>query len=242
MDLVHVGNNNGLIDKSINQVEEARDLISIIYFVAKRTAKAIRRTNLFRSITDSVIMHTDVDACLIDINYKKKQKIILVSTGKEFGKISPSVQNIRQIDGIFIFSSKADRYSWPKDRITGIFAKEEDMISALNIQIRIVQEQLQVFSFYRRHQRYVRNLAEASTSFLWFHIFKEMLLRLPHDDAAKKDMLDASRHYYRNNIQELKRIDEFERNYQSENAIQWYTKNSFLYSLLNKPLRTEDVE
>ncbi|CAF1298873.1 unnamed protein product, partial [Rotaria sordida] len=96
--------------------------------------------------------------------------------------------------------------------------------------------------FYRHNQRYIRKLTDTSAEFLWFHVFKDVVIRLPHDVHTKQEMLDASRHYYRNNIQELKRIDEFERMYQSEEAIKWYTKNSFVYRLINKALRTEDVE
>lgn len=55
-------------------------------------------------------------------------------------------------------------------------------------------------------------------------------------------MLDASRHYYRDNICELQRINEFERCYKCEDAINWYTKNSFVYHLINKVLRTENIE
>lgn len=55
-------------------------------------------------------------------------------------------------------------------------------------------------------------------------------------------MLDASREYYRDNRSELERINQFERTYRCEDAIQWYTKNSFVYRLINKALRTKDIE
>ncbi|CAF4518106.1 unnamed protein product [Rotaria sp. Silwood2] len=108
--------------------------------------------------------------------------------------------------------------------------------------MKIIEDQLQSFSFCRRYQRYVRKLTDTSAEFLWFHIFKHVVIRLPHDEYAKQETLDASRHYYRKNIQELKRIDDFEQVFRSEEAIKWYTKNSFVYRLINKALRTEDVE
>ena len=55
-------------------------------------------------------------------------------------------------------------------------------------------------------------------------------------------MLDASRHYFHDNIRELERIDEFERLYISEGTIQWYTRNSFVYRFIIIALRTKDVE
>ncbi|UJR12633.1 hypothetical protein I4U23_016808 [Adineta vaga] len=83
---------------------------------------------------------------------------------------------------------------------------------------------------------------DKSADFLWFHVFKDVLIRLPHDEQTKQEMLNASRHYYRNNRQELERINEFERTYEPKDSIKWYTKNIFVYRLINKALRTEDVE
>jgi hypothetical protein len=40
----------------------------------------------------------------------------------------------------------------------------------------------------------------------------------------------------------LNKSTEFERSYSREKAIEWYTDDCFLYKLLNKALRTEDIE
>jgi tetratricopeptide (TPR) repeat protein len=40
----------------------------------------------------------------------------------------------------------------------------------------------------------------------------------------------------------LKQIEEFRQTYKSEDAIHWYTKESFVYRLLNTSLRTENIE
>ncbi|CAF1573541.1 unnamed protein product [Rotaria sp. Silwood1] len=59
---------------------------------------------------------------------------------------------------------------------------------------------------------------------------------------AKKQMLDICRNYYRGNLRQLTTIDEFERHYQSIEAIRWYTKQSFIYKLVNKALKSEDID
>jgi hypothetical protein len=48
--------------------------------------------------------------------------------------------------------------------------------------------------------------------------------------------------YYRGNKKELENIQQFEKTYTSNNAIQWYTKDCFICRLINKALRTEDIE
>ncbi|CAF3228373.1 unnamed protein product [Rotaria sp. Silwood2] len=55
-------------------------------------------------------------------------------------------------------------------------------------------------------------------------------------------MVDACRDYYRGNRTVLAKIDEFERTYHIDDCIRWYTKDTFVYKLINKALRTQDVE
>ena len=44
------------------------------------------------------------------------------------------------------------------------------------------------------------------------------------------------------NIRCFSDIEEFKRNYISSDAINWYTRQSFVYQLINRALRTEDSE
>jgi len=39
----------------------------------------------------------------------------------------------------------------------------------------------------------------------------------------------------------LNQISEFEKNYTASNALSWYTRNSFLYRIINKALRTQNM-
>ncbi|CAF1555501.1 unnamed protein product [Didymodactylos carnosus] len=62
------------------------------------------------------------------------------------------------------------------------------------------------------------------------------------DANARQQLITFCCHYYRGNTKEQRHIDESERDYTAANAIHWYTKQSFLYRLVNKALRTEDIE
>ncbi|CAF5175235.1 unnamed protein product, partial [Rotaria sp. Silwood1] len=54
-------------------------------------------------------------------------------------------------------------------------------------------------------------------------------------------MIDACRLYCRGNSKELKFIDGFDRTYRSVDAIRWYSKQCFVYKIVNKALRCEDI-
>jgi hypothetical protein len=52
---------------------------------------------------------------------------------------------------------------------------------------------------------------------------------MPKTAEAKKTMVTTCRNYYRGNLTELANIDDFDKTYRSENAIPWYTKETFVY-------------
>ena len=58
---------------------------------------------------------------------------------------------------------------------------------------------------------------------------------------AKRQMLRECRAYYRNDPLQLAQIAEFERNYEPKDVIRWYTKPGFLFYLVNKALRSQDI-
>lgn len=65
---------------------------------------------------------------------------------------------------------------------------------------------------------------------------------MPRDTfQAKQEMLAECRAYYRGDNYELGAINQFGSTYCPSDAIVWYTKPYFLYRIVNKALRTEDI-
>ncbi len=64
---------------------------------------------------------------------------------------------------------------------------------------------------------------------------------MPHSLDARQEMLDECRKYYHGNPCQLAIIDEFERTYCAADAIRWYTRSCFVFRLVNRALRTEDI-
>ena len=84
--------------------------------------------------------------------------------------------------------------------------------------------------------------AFANTS-QWYHLFLLIIcFQSQHSDKSHKEMFDECRAYYRTNITTLKRIDEFQEDYNSSNAIREYTRDSFLYRIINHALRTQNMK
>ncbi|CAF1689176.1 unnamed protein product, partial [Adineta ricciae] len=103
-------------------------------------------------------------------------------------------------------------------------------------------KQAAAFSVYNQAEKATRDLTRETGSFLFFQLFKTALLSMTKTEQAKTMMISKCRDYYRGNEAELANITEFEETYESSEAIPWYTRESFVYKLINKALRTEDVD
>ncbi len=73
------------------------------------------------------------------------------------------------------------------------------------------------------------------------YLIRVLLEKKPHENG-KQIFLEKCRLYYTDNPSTLNIIDEFDQTYQSQNAVWWYTRNTFLYLLLNKSLRQQNIE
>ena len=58
----------------------------------------------------------------------------------------------------------------------------------------------------------------------------------------KNELVSFCKQYYKTNHVQLMIIKEFEKDYSSERSLWWYTRHSFLSRLLNKALRTENID
>lgn len=183
-----------------------------------------------------------------------KERIFLIAPSS-FTLIDDA-HNFRQVDTIFIW----DTASEPKNRfLTELITKYSKIVLVpSNVQQLIdaiekcsidLMNQSKLFNLYSHKQKSFFNLSESSASFLWFQLYKIMLVDSPiektNEDniaAAKKLMLEQCFHYYRHNKTQLKNIVCFDKTYKSSNAISWYTSDTFVYKLINKALRTENIE
>jgi hypothetical protein len=76
-----------------------------------------------------------------------------------------------------------------------------------------------------------------------FLIFIVLITSMSCDSlAAKQEMLTECRAYYRNDPTQLSQINEFEHTYEPNDAIRWYTKPGFVFSIINKALRSGDIQ
>ncbi|CAF3499145.1 unnamed protein product [Rotaria sp. Silwood1] len=70
----------------------------------------------------------------------------------------------------------------------------------------------------------------------------DSLLCMPHTLESKVEMLAEFRRTFNDNQEILAQIDNFENTYHSNAAVQWYTRDSFVWRTINQALRSSNVD
>jgi len=205
--------------------------------------------DLLKQKNDYVRLCTDQETCIRCINLVKDEKIVLLISGSCSDDVLSKVHNVQQLDSVFIFCMKSERYIALKskyNKIVGIYTAQNELIEELSKTIFALTKQITAFNlFHQNNERSMRDLTKESAEYLWFQLIKDVLIKMPNmnTECSKQDIIQKCRDYYRGNKHELKNIDIFERTYQPSDAIEWYTKSSsFISRLINKALRTEDID
>ncbi|CAF1364724.1 unnamed protein product [Adineta ricciae] len=77
---------------------------------------------------------------------------------------------------------------------------------------------------------------------MYFRLLSEAIIALNHKQSTKDEFISLCNSQYSDNQCELDKIDEFHRRYSKEYAIRWYTRDSFLFRILNNALRTQSID
>ncbi|CAF0878688.1 unnamed protein product [Rotaria sordida] len=231
------------VTESASYTFENKEDVTLIWL--DKTIDTTRTT--LREITDYVVLYTELEPCITYIRSINNERIFLIVSGEYAEECLEEIYNLSQIDSIFIFCMNILKYknkfinSKYISKIVGIFDNEDQLVKSIREELDYLHKQLSTFSLYEK-QKSTRDLSKESASFLWFQLFKDVLLHMPRSEEAKDEMIKQCQQYYRGNIEELKSIDDFIQTYTHNDTIRWYTKQCFIYRLCNKALRTEDIE
>jgi tetratricopeptide (TPR) repeat protein len=133
----------------------------------------------------------------------------------------------------------------PPTKLRGVFPDIQSLVTKLISDVTILIDTLPISILPlsdTNAQKSLKFFSTESTRFMWFQLLGDVLLHFQPSINAKREMVSLCRKYYERNEQEQKKIDEFERDYTSDKAAFWYTKDSFVYRLLNAALRTDDID
>jgi hypothetical protein len=191
-----------------------------------------------RQVVNTVNTFTDADECIDYITNITVEKTFMIVSETLSGIIIPILQDIRQVVAIYIICNNNDRpdqraKQWPK--VKGVFTDITPICEALKQATQECDRNSVSISF-------VKTTDGLDSSFMYTQILKEILLTIDFQPVHFKEFLTYCREQFAGNTTELKNVDKLDKEYRRHLLIWWYTYNCFLYSMLNRVLRTMEIE
>ncbi|CAF3409824.1 unnamed protein product [Rotaria socialis] len=202
-----------------------------------------------RAVVSDVNVCTTPEQCVQFLNEIDDGKAFIISSGALGQSLVNGIHNLPKVDAIYIFcGNKTGHESWAKKwpKIRGVFTSIRPICESLkkvahecdhdSIPMSFVPKQTMAGEATDPDQR---NLDQLPPTYMYSVIFKDIILEI--DDADSNSVNTLVRFCREKGIPEQE-INEFKRNYHQESAVWWYTKEIFLYGMLNRGLRSLDME
>ncbi|CAF3006143.1 unnamed protein product, partial [Rotaria sp. Silwood2] len=190
------------------------------------------------TIINSIEKFTDIDQCIELLAKIKDEKIFLFISDSLGRKLLPLIQQYTQIYSIYT-TFKQQLWMQQYDNIKNVSSLDE-LLDKIQEDIRQLNNDLISMSIIPQSSN--TDLNRLEPSFMYFQLLKENLFVLQYDQHAFDELITYCRTIYHNKKEELNNIDKFQKNYDKNKAIKWYTDECFVYHVLNKALRIFDIE
>ncbi|UJR22195.1 hypothetical protein I4U23_025259 [Adineta vaga] len=195
-------------------------------------------------------IYIEPDICIENLtgNQFLNKRIILIISN-EFGPVVlPVIHDCPHIQSIYVYcTNRSLAQEWSKTfmKVTNIFTDRNALLTKIceHVCTWDIDRQLPISIFHLEdRQNSLQNLTSNSATFMWYQTMILVLRSMAKYSDSKRDMIDECLASYHDDETEKKRIKEFEQDYLSSGALKWYTRDSFVYRLLNRALRTQKSE
>jgi tetratricopeptide (TPR) repeat protein len=200
-----------------------------------------------QTVVNSVDTFIDPDQCVDCLTDIIQEKVFVIMSKTLSEQIIPLIYDVPQLDTICIFSDKESKEEdklfkdWSK--VKGEYTQITPICEAIRQAVRQCDQNSIPISFVSTDDGTSdSNLDELDSSFMYTQVLKEIILGTEYNRQSIKDLVLYWRAQNSGNNTQLKIIDRFEREYQSDLSIRWYTHHSFTYDMLNRALRTLEAD
>ena len=124
-----------------------------------------------RAESNLLLCPSTIDSCIAEIKTRIDDKIILIAAEERASELPQDVINHHQLDSVFIFpqqtTNQSNSSSIDSTKVVGTFEDVKQLIGSIQQTSKLIDKQMEVASFYDKHQRGTRDLSEQSAEFLW---------------------------------------------------------------------------
>ncbi|CAF5045238.1 unnamed protein product [Rotaria sp. Silwood1] len=216
--------------------------------------ESFHRKPQLSSIININIKFSDSDECLDYMKTIQTENIFFITSGSLGENIVPIIYHLPQLLYIYIYcSNKVKHEEWANNenyaaKIRGVFIDIDLLLAKINDDVKLELKNMLPLNIFQKYDDFklkemtIKDLSSQSAQFMWFQLLINTLIQGVYTQDAKDDMFHECVQQYDKNEIELQTIIDFYNNYTLEQAISWYTRNCFLYRLLNKAFRIQNID
>ncbi|UJR22554.1 hypothetical protein I4U23_025603 [Adineta vaga] len=198
-----------------------------------------------RSIVSVIRVFNAIDECIEILKKIKKQKVLLVVCDSLGPHIVPRIHDMHNLFAIFMFSNKKSiDESWTTNwtKITGIFTDINSLCESVQQIVRQCEQDFIDISLFPVNNSSGSNQDQLDQSFMYTQLIKEIILELNYSDENIIELVVYCRKKYSGKQDELQTINEFRNGYRNTLSIWWYSRECFIYQMLNLALRQQELD
>ncbi|CAF1237620.1 unnamed protein product [Adineta ricciae] len=230
--------------KLYKPADENLESLSLVWLDAHvdTSRENIQIQNQLRSIINYMKTFQDVLECEKYIrSVPDDDRILLIVSGGMGQQLVPSIHKLRQILSIYVFcldKSKHEGWSQQYTKIKGLFTKREDLVREIESdrQRRKKGDEPILISIQGK------STSELNGQFVHSQILIDVLLRIKPTREDKDELISRCYKTYKENDIQLAAVKEFDGKYKSNQALWWYSRECFVYRILNRAFRTQDID
>jgi tetratricopeptide (TPR) repeat protein len=197
-------------------------------------------------VVNTVDTFTDLDEFIDFVSDIDENEVFLILSEEFARTIIPIVHQMSQVTCVYIFcenNTQDEHWTDRWDKVKGVFTNITPICEALKLTSQDGDQNAFSISFVATNDGTSnKNLDQLDPSFMYTEIIKEILLNIDFKRQHIDEFFMYCRKQFVGNSIELRNVDKVEREYHNNTPIWWYTGQSFLYSMLNRAIRTMDAQ
>lgn len=207
---------------------------------------ALRYRQLVLELNSAAQFFSNPLKCVDFIRTVKRERVFLIVSGLLAKETISNIHEYYSLSAVFIFCTDRENYTYLKERfskVKDVFNNQESLLESIRTAMKQIQSEMHSINTFDSHnQRSWIDLSKNNAEFLWYQLLIKVLRTIPVNEQKKEEFLNKCQQYYRGNPTEMANIQRFRTEYRRSSAIRWYTRDTFLYRLVNKAFRTRDTD
>ncbi|CAF1295657.1 unnamed protein product [Adineta steineri] len=201
-----------------------------------------------RHVVNHVTICKEPEHSIKCLNNIDDQKVFIISSNDLGQDLVPQIHSMKNVHAIYIFCENKEKHEqWTKQwsKIKDVFTEIKPLCESLRKMAHQCDHNAIPMSFVSKQMAPLAaasnqpNLDQLEPTFMYSLLFKDIVLEIDDDDT--KSVKDLVAYCRLQNVSESQ-LNEFQDEYRKRSTIWVYSRSSFLYSMLNRALRTFDIE